>query len=647
MHVIQRYFVRHMRNMVYVMSGLIISAILIQYLPIPFMRDRTLIASIFYLLSGILGLIPIFIKALVSLQLRVISIELLVSVAIVGALIIGEFSEAGIVAWLFLIGQIIEESTLTKTRSAVKDLIDLSPQTALRVTSPTAHDAEEVAIDAIKSGDYLLVKTGSQVPVDGVIVSGDGNLNEASITGESTARRKSAQDCDAVFAGSFLTDGMIVVRTTQVGDDTVFGRIIEVIEQAEDSKTAVQRFIDRFARYYTPVVILVSFATGVLTSDVRLAITILVLGCPGALVIGIPVSNVAGIGLGAKCGILVKGARMFHELSKVDVMVLDKTGTLTNGIPAVARVRECTIPATSSPYPELDINYVWRLAASLEQESTHPLATAVVTYVQRRMPAISFTQPKHFRVTAGQGVSAICDQHTVVIGNRRLLQAHAITVTPSDKIMADKWMHAGLSVVFIAIDGRPCIMIGIGDTIRRHANAALRQLRRQGIGRLIMLSGDSQTVVNEISSKLDLDEAHGDLLPQDKANFIRTIQGSNQKIAFVGDGINDGPALAVADLGIAMGDGTATTIEISDIVLLNSDITKLPIAHALAKATVINTYENIGIALITILILIIGLFTGFIYMASGMLVHEASILVVVINALRLSHRKLDTRQHRR
>ena len=635
MIIVQRSFTRHRRAIVITMTILIALAMVAQ-----FGLGWVLAANSLYGIVGIVGLIPLVIKAINSLKYRVISIELLVSVAVLGALAIGEFSEAGIVTWLFLLGEFIEDSTLARTRSAIRELTELAPQTALRVDSPTDRNSEHIDVDDIDTGDYLLVKTGAQIPVDGHIVYGDGLVDESSITGEPLPRHAGVDSKNEVFAGTLLTDGTLVVQASKVGEDTVLGKILELVEQAEDSKTSAQRLIDSFSRYYTPVVLLLALIVGVVTLDVRIAITILVLGCPGALVIGVPVSNVAGIGLGARHGVLAKGARMLQAFSNVDTIVFDKTGTLTSGHPSVVHVQEVG--------PTTEAAFVWRLIGSVEHESSHPLSAAVTDFASRThgieaalLPTVSETH-----VIAGKGVIATVEGHRVAIGNAALMAAEHVTPHLRDASAHNgfglpAWDWEGLSSVYASVDGSLRIAMGIGDTVRRAAAASLTRLRKQGIRHLIMLSGDGQASVNIVAAQLGLDEAHGDMLPQDKADFIRKLQRNGRRVAFVGDGINDSPALVTSDIGIAMGSGTATAVEISDVVLLNSNIAKLPIAYSIARATVANARENIAIALATVLFLFIGLFAGFIFMASGMLVHEASILVVVVNALRLLRSNVD------
>ncbi|MCI1901694.1 MAG: heavy metal translocating P-type ATPase, partial [Bifidobacteriaceae bacterium] len=529
---LQRFFTQHKRIIVIAMSAAIAVALVAQYALTPLAPHLgaawKIVSSALYIAVGVVGLIPLIIKAINSLKFKVVSIELLVSVAVLGALIIGEFSEAGIVTWLFLLGEVIEDATLAKTRSAIKSLTQMAPQTAQRIESPTDRSPETVDVDEIDVGDYLLVTTGSQVPVDGRIVFGDAHLDEASVTGEPLPKHKTAGDAstgttgDEVFAGTNLTDGTIVVQATEVGEDTVFGKIIELVEEAEDSKTSAQRFIDRFAKFYTPVVLLIALVVGLVTRDVRLAITILVLGCPGALVIGVPVSNVAGIGLGARHGILAKGAQMLQTLSGIDTLVFDKTGTLTTGHPSVVHSAEFADNGA------LSTAEAWHLVASAEHESTHPLAQAVVDEAKSNHAITNYSAASATHVIAGKGLTATVEGHTLTIGNHALMASEGIDTSAAGATL--DWGSLGLSTVYAAVDGVLRIAVGIGDALRPTTASALNELKQRGIKHLVMLSGDSQDTVDAIAATLGLDEAHGAMLPQDKADFITDLKKSGRKV---------------------------------------------------------------------------------------------------------------------
>lgn len=569
--------------------------------------------------ASIIATIPIMVRAISALRNKVFSIELLVSIAVIGAFIIGEFNESAIVTFLFLFGSYLESKTLQRTRTAIKTLTELSPTTATIVTND---NTEEVPVDDVAEGAIVLVKTGSQVPVDGIVVEGSGYLNEASITGE--ARQINKQVRDTVFAGTMVENGYLKFKATQVGDDTIFAKIIELVEEAQDTKSKAEKFIDHFAQYYTPAVLILAVLVFGFSHDFRLAITVLVLGCPGALVIGAPVSNVAGIGNGAKRGILIKGGEVIDTFAKVDTLVFDKTGTLTTGKTSVSHLYSYT------DYP----NDQLALAAAIENTSDHPLGQAIVNYAQQENAVIDITLDET-QTIKGQGICAKLGTQTVVIGNQKLLTAHLIQLDSTQTQDLNQLQLAGQSTVIMAVDGQVQLIFGIADTLRPEVKNSLTALKTQGIKKLVMLTGDNQLTAQAIASQLDLDEVHANLLPAEKATYIQQLQTAGQMVAFIGDGINDSPAIANADIGIAMGSGTDVAIDTSDVVLMQSSFSALAHAHALAKQTVLNTRENIFIAIATVIFLLIGLIVGYIYMASGMFVHEASILVVIFNAMRL------------
>lgn len=609
----QRQILQHKNHLAIISGGLIVAAYLFQW---GFHWSAGWQGAM--ILASILGFVPIALQAYQALRVKVVSIELLVSIAVLGAFFIGEYNESAIVTFLFLFGALLEQKTLEKTRSAISALTKMAPATAILVG--TEGELEKVAIDEVAAGDRLLVKTGAQVPVDGVIASGSGHLNEASVTGESKMAAKTVGD--RVFAGTILENGTLQVTTEKVGEDTTFGKIIELVEEAQDAKSGAERFIDKFAKYYTPAVLLLALVVGVITADLRLAITILVLGCPGALVIGVPVSSVAGIGNGAKHGILIKGGDVLDSFSKVDTFVFDKTGTLTDGKPTVAKV---------TSYGKISPAEALVLAAAVERESDHPLGQAILDYAAvKEYPVVSQTQ-----VIKGQGIAANVANHQVLVGNGKLLASHKIQLTPALQQDLTALEASGHSTVFVAIDEAPALLIGIKDQIRPEAAKTLQQLRQMGAKQLVMLTGDNQATADLVGKTLGLDVVQGGLLPEDKSAYVRQLQAQGHKVAFVGDGVNDSPSIALADIGIAMGNGTDVAVETSDVVLMQSSFANLVQAYGLTKKTVLNMKENILIAVGVVLFLLVGLIVGYIYMASGMLVHELSILVVVVNGMRL------------
>ncbi|MBT8801272.1 copper-translocating P-type ATPase [Lactobacillus delbrueckii subsp. bulgaricus] len=569
------------------------------------------------LAASLIGGFPIAESAWQALKVKVISIDLLVTLAILGAFVIQEFEESAIVAFLFLFGAYLEQKTLAKTRSAIKELVEMVPETALRQTADG--DFEEVDLDDLDEGDILLVKTGGKIPVDGEVVSGSGTANEASITGESMPLGK--KPGDPVYAGTILENGTIRIKAEKVGDETTFGKIIELVEEAQDSKSQAERLIDRFSKYYTPVVLLLAIIVGLISQDLELAVTILVLGCPGALVIGVPVSNVAGIGNGAKQGILFKGSEVITKFSKVDTIMFDKTGTLTYGDPRVSQVKK---------YGQGQL--AEQLLVSVEKESAHPLAKAITGYYED----LEAKEVEASRVLQGGGIVAQVAGQQVLVGNRYLLDQYHVPVTKEMERDMEELASAGNSLVLVAVNGQLELALGLKDEIRAGVKEDLAALKKQGVKNLLLLSGDNQKTVDLVAEELDPTEAYGQLLPEDKAEFVKKRQAAGEIVAFVGDGINDSPSLARADIGIAMGSGTDVAIETSNVVLMNGSFDRIPRALALAKATRRNMIENITIALVVVAVLLISvLASSWMNMAIGMFAHEGSILVVILNAMRL------------
>ena len=606
----QRFLQKHSNQLTLISFILIVAGYLGRYA-----AGFMLVWNVTMLIASVLGGVPIAIHAYQALRVKAISIDLLVTIAVVGALVIGEYEESAIVTFLFTFGGFLEKKTLEKTRSSIKELTQMAPTTALTA------DGEEIDIDEVEVDDELLVKTGAQVPVDGVIYEGSGYVNEASITGESREIKKAAGD--KVFAGSILENGTLYVRAEKVGEDTTFGKIIELVEEAQDTKSPAEKFIDRFAKYYTPAVLVIAVLAWIFSRNLELAITILVLGCPGALVIGAPVSNVAGIGNGAKKGVLIKGGDVMNTFSHIDTLLFDKTGTLTKGNTEVVAVKN---------YGATD-ELINRVAAA-ESQSDHPLATAIVRKIGDFSP-VKFDQTD---VIKGQGISA----DGLLIGNEKLLTGRGVELTAEQKQDLAQIQAQGASTVLVSTDGKLQLIYGIADEIRPGVKAALAELKGEGISRMIMLTGDNEATAKAVAAQLGIDEVRANLMPEQKAQVVRTLKTEDKRIAFIGDGVNDSPSLALADIGIAMGSGTDVAVETSDVALMKSSFDELVHAYGLAKRTVSNMRQNIIIAIAVVLFLLAGLILGgtglvpsFVNMGTGMFVHEASILVVIFNGMRL------------
>ncbi|MBU3206328.1 heavy metal translocating P-type ATPase [Clostridium algidicarnis] len=611
--VMQKYILRK-KNQIVLVNGFLLLVALVGH----FILQNSYIVISSLVIASVIGVLPIAIQAYRALKVHVVSIDLLVTIAVFGAFLIHNYEESAIVTFLFLFGAYLEQRTLNQTRSAIKELIAMAPENALLQLNDGSF--KEVDVEEVEEGDILLVKTGAKVPVDGTVLSGDGYINEASITGESVPLTKVKGS--EVFAGSILENGTLKIRADKVGEDTTFGKIIELVEEAQDSKSEAERFIDGFSKYYTPIVLALAILVWVITRNLELSITILVLGCPGALVIGVPVSNVSGIGNGAKNGILLKGSEVVNSFSDVDTIVFDKTGTLTMGSPKVA---EQSIYGTES-------KDAFRYLANIEKESDHPLAKAILESIGE-VPTSLVTNTE---VIKGGGIIATIEGHRVIVGNVTLIKNEGILLNPQIVTDIATFEKNGDSLVLTAIDDELKLLLGIRDQIRTGVKEDLKKLKAMGVKNLIVLSGDNQGTVNLVATQLGLTEAHGNMLPEDKSAYIDQLQKQGQIVAFVGDGVNDSPSLALADVGIAMGNGTDVAIETSDIVLMNSNFSLLPHALGLSKATARNMKENIVIAIGVVIILLLSLiFSQWMNMTIGMLVHELSILVVILNGMRL------------
>jgi len=587
--------------------------------------------DITFIIATILAGLPIALKAWQSLRMKAFSIELLVTIAVLGALCIKEYTETSIVTFLFLFGNFLEAHTLAKTRSSLKKLIEMSPQEAEVIRKGFN---SIVSIEEVVKGDRVILRSGGKVPVDGEILFGHALVDETAVTGESVPIKKKVGD--HVFSGTIVDNGYIEITAEKVGDQTTFAKIIELVEEAQNSKSKTGKFLDQFSTFYTPAVVFLSVLVFIITRDLHMAITFLVIACPGALVIGAPVSTVAGVGNGAKNGVIVKGGEIMEKLSAVNTLVFDKTGTLTKGKPGVTDIRS---------FQGIHEDELLTLAAEAELISEHHLGQTLVN--EARVRKLNIKRPINGEIVEGKGIRAMVRECSLVIGNRKFMKDERIDVAAHVEDYATEREKEGNTAIFVAIDGQLAGIISIADQIREDAFWALEEMRHNGIERIIMLTGDNSHAAKLVAESLDLDEYHAELLPEDKVNFVRKLKADGQIVAMAGDGINDAPAIASADIGLAMGErGTDISIETADVVLMADKLMQFSHAYSLAKVTIRNMKQNTFFAVGIVAILLFGVLMGSVHLASGMFIHEGSVLLVIFNAMRLIRFKTGTTKER-
>ena len=571
--------------------------------------------------SALLSLGPIAWKALRALRVRAFSIDLLVTIAIIGALIIGEATEAAVVGFLFLFGAWLEARTLERTRRSLLALVALAPTRAT-----LERDGERVTVDVedVLPGERVIVTTGERIAVDGTVLTGDAWIDESTLTGEPSPVRRLAGE--RVRAATMLTSGYLEVEAELIGAETTYGRIIELVEEAQESRTRRQRFLERFARFYTPGVLLASLLVFAVTRDIEFALVFLVIACPGALVISVPVAAVAGLGSIARQGVLIKSGEALELLASADTLVVDKTGTLTLGRPVVTRI---------DAEPGVDRDELLADAAAVESASEHPLGAAIVEAARTR--GLDLPRPQDIYVLSGAGISGRHEGRRIAVGTPDFVTEFGTPPGVAALTRADRLEEEGATVVFVADERRLLGLIAIADQPRAEAADAIRVLRAAGIARVVALSGDADGPTRRVAEELGVDEAHGRLLPADKAAAVADLQASGRTVVMLGDGVNDAPALARADVGVAMGvGGTDASVETADVVLLGDRLDQFAHARRVARATVRVMRQNTALALATVAVLLAGVLSRDIGLAGGMLVHEASVLLVIVNALRLT-----------
>jgi len=576
------------------------------------------VADISAALGALILGVPILITAFKDLRRGVLSTNELVALAVTASFASGHYQEAGVVAFFMLIGEIIETRTAEGARASIESLIKLTPTKARRLRNGTE---EEVAVKDLAIGDVIRIRPGDNVAADGVIVTGQGSFNQANITGESLPVDKKAGD--DVFAGTQNLTGVLEIRVSRAGTDTTLGRVRELILAAEKTRLPIMRIVDQYMVFYTPLVLVIGALVWAFTQDLSRVIAVFIVACPCAFVLATPTAMVAALSAAARLGILIKNVADIELAAKINAFVFDKTGTLTSGKLAVSRL---------APQDGVTPAELLHIAASAEKYSNHPTAKALATLAGEA--GVPLVEPKDFAETAGRGIKAGVDGATILIGRAQWLKDNGVGENFESAVDVDA--HQGFSLLFIAKNGKFIGWVGLQDETRAEARESLAELKHSGVRRIAMVSGDRTPVARRVGAEIGCEEVVGDCLPQNKVEFVRAMKAKGYRVAVVGDGVNDAPALAAGDLGIAMGAaGSEVAIHSATIALMNNDLRRLPVLVRLSRQTrsVINQNFLLGV-----LFVIGGLVLAamkYINPIVAALMHVAGSLLVVFNSARL------------
>jgi Cd2+/Zn2+-exporting ATPase len=585
------------------------------------------IASASAFIGAVILIYPIVVTAIKDLRVGRLSINELVAIAVLFAFASGAFGNnmsagyktAGLIAFLMLMGELIESRTAEGARQSIESLIKLTPTRARRIKKDGSE--EEIAANGLTVGDVIRIRPGDNVAADGLIVSGQGSFNEATITGESLPADKKTGD--EVFAGTQNLTGVLEIKVSRAGADTTLGRVRELILAAEKTKLPIMKIVDQYMGYYTPLVLVIGALVWAFTHDINRVIAVFVVSCPCAFILATPTAMVAALSAAARLGILIKNVADIEAAAKINAFIFDKTGTLTTGQLAVSRL---------TPIGETKPAELLLIAASAEKYSNHPTAKALANLAGEA--GVPLAEPREFSETAGRGVKAEINGAKVLVGRAQWLKDNGVDSQFEKSVDLNE--AEGWSLIFVARDNRCIGWVGLQDQVRAEAKVALAGLKEAGVRRIAMVSGDRQVVATRVAAEIGCEEAKGDCLPQNKVEFVRAMKAKGYKVAVIGDGVNDAPALAAGDLGIAMGAaGSEVAIHSATIALMNNDLQRLPFLVKLSRSTraVINQNFAFGICFI-----IVGLSAsafGYIGPVTAAVLHVIGTFIVIFNSARL------------
>jgi Zn2+/Cd2+-exporting ATPase len=594
---------------------LVINAFLVDW----FFKQSGIVASASACLGSIILGYPIVVTAIKDLRIGRLSINELVAIAVFAAFASGDYKTSGIVAFFMLMGELIETRTAEGARASIELLIKLTPTKARRIKAGGSE--EEVAAKDLAVGDVIRIRPGDNVAADGVIVSGQGSFNQATITGESLPADK--KPGDEVFAGTQNLTGVLEIKVSRAGEDTTLGSVRGLILAAEKTKLPIMKIVDQYMGFYTPFVLVIGALVWAFTHDLTRVIAVFVISCPCAFILATPTAMVAALSAAARLGILIKNVADIEAAAKINAFVFDKTGTLTTGQLAVSRL---------APMGETKPAELLKLAASAEKYSNHPTAKALAQLAdEANVPLI---EPKDFTETAGRGVKAQVNGLTVLVGRAQWLKDNGVAENFLKSVDLNE--TEGWSLIFVARDNKCVGWVGLQDKTRAEAKEALAELKEAGVRRIAMVSGDRQAVATRVAAEIGCEEAKGECLPQNKVEFVRGVKAKGYRVAVVGDGVNDAPALAAGDIGIAMGAaGSEIAIHSATIALMNNDLRRLPFLVKLSRSTRAVINQNFAFGTLFIIGGLTLASLGYLHPIMAAALHVTGSLIVVFNSARL------------
>jgi len=570
------------------------------------------------ILATIIGGTPLVIQAIKDIKNKSITADVFMSLGVVASALIGEFRSAAVISLFMLISEYIDSFTIEKSRKAIKSLIEQAP----KVARVKREDGEvEVPIDEVKKGDIVIVRSGEKIPVEGIVINGHGAVNQAVITGESMPVEKKVGD--TVFAATINEVGVLFIKVMHVGEDTTYSKIIKLVQEAESAKAKVQRVADKFSTYFTPLIIIASLTTYFFTNNIQNAIAVVVVACPCAVAIATPLAVVAGVGLAAKHGIIIKGGKYLEALASIDTIVMDKTGTLTMGTPAVTELKS---------FNNFSVDEVIEFASAAEMYSEHPLAKAILKFTKKQF----VVEPEKYKILPSFGISMVYKGRDVLFGSKELLNKNGIIKSHELMKFIEEREMMGETVLTLVVDNIVAGAISVADQLKEETKEVIKEFGDLNIKETYMLTGDNEKTARTIAERLNIKHYRANLKPEDKVKEVKKLIEKGRKVLMVGDGINDAPALAQSNVGMAMGAmGSDIAIESADVVIMNDDWRQILKAIKIGRKTFKIIKQNL---VISILFNIVGIglaSTGMLSPVMAAFAHVIPDVLVFLNSSRL------------